>query len=1673
MTRRNSARRAPAARPPARPPAPRSVLGDVRGAGLEQWAELVRLYGDPAAAAGAAAAGAAAAAARAGGAGARKRKGSGLGGVFAADALFRAAHFVDGDGRLHSNPLESWRTQNLAPKAGAGVTTAAAAADNVADLPRGAPAAQLIDAAQFSELVQQLLPAAADAAEAGQLGSMRGARVLWALAKLSASAGEAPGAGEGEGQQQGDRLAKGPASSGGAAPLPLAAMRQHGARCAVALAAQLLREASQAQQPPGADAAQPPAPAASSSLAPGESAPAPGESAPAAAPATATAESSTSSSTSTSSSYLSSGRNVVMVMWSLARLSAAGFLPGHCSAAGGVASSVRRGHLWQALSAALLPHLPAPGATAASPAAAAAPGAAAGLPARELSNALWALATARECNAAVFPALVAAMEPHLAAAGAAPLGGVPVAGGRCNAQDIVNTVWALARAGTDPEARVMRLAEAAVLRAAPQLRAQHVASLLWSFSVLRYAPVLRPQALAVPVSSGRNGGGGRGGGGGGGRPADLYQVLAKRAGELRMWWSGGEDQLAQVVWALVRMHEPPARVLVTPPLLAAAAERLAAGASRLSLREAAMVACAYRDARFPHPALFAALLRRAGELPERQLGGAAAERPAAAAGAVADAGAGAGVDVAVGVSSPHVDVSIALLLRGLAWAGAYDQAVYSRLCSALRRHHLAAIAPQPLAMTLWALARVRHRQPDFLAAATFVATAIVSRFRGGELATAALALATLGVRSAAFFDAAAVALTTLRGSGRAHQAQELEAAGAKLAAAAGRGRDSLVPGEPPLRRGVGGGRGLDSDPDEAADEELDAGLEAGEDDDGDGDDGRDERGAAGAAQARSASAGRRGGRRGGRRYWVSKAVHEATQRDRWRLVELLNPQELANVMAAFATSGHVDETLYYRAQIRAQRLLKASSVLREEAASAAAAADMTTPSAAASASGPASTGPATATATARALRAGDPVAAVDMSAAAVVKLLWAFVAVGATPSDTPLLAELAARVRQLLWRLEPRDIASLAWALATSRQGLEDCADLLHRAVSAAGAHAPAFSPRELATVAWAAASCGRRDDRLMAACRAVVLGGGSSSSSSSSGGSSSSSSSKAGGGAKGAGAGGERRRARGAGDGDRVVLVASSVDEDDDDSGGAAIFPGPLPGGAAGADVATSGSGGGAAGAAGAAGRAAAGLTVQVLSDVAWSHSALRLYSPELLAAVAAAAAAQLNAAADALARQQQLQQLQFGGSLAAAADGDGDDAAGGLAAAESRLTAPQPDLQHVVALLEAFAVWAAGAPGDAAGSDGAGGEGGGGCCYDDRLFRAAARVLLARADELTNEEVVTVVWCCAMVLHALPRPAPAHPHPQARGGGGGGGAGAALNSEAEAEHPVLLLLGSLSGLLGGMRPDSFLQPELVQLAQARVACREYAATAAAAAADAATAGLAVHNDEAAATWQAAPEGPLRLPPALRDRLAGVWGAAPAARTRRAVVELCAALHEAGFRDVCMDARCGLTLGAGLAQAQARGPAQAQEEAELVPVEVAALAPPAAAARKPGLPQHGQGSVPCGGGGGGGERGDTHYAFLVAGPDHYAVGQPGVLWGAHAARARMLEARGWRVVVVPLPTAQRPQTRRAGPGQGRGSEGGGGGSGGGGHQVARETREHVLGVLRAALGPLAGSEAQ
>ncbi len=53
---------------------------------------------------------------------------------------------------------------------------------------------------------------------------------------------------------------------------------------------------------------------------------------------------------------------------------------------------------------------------------------------------------------------------------------------------------------------------------------------------------------------------------------------------------------AQVLWALGRQHSA-ARPLLGRGLLAAAGDRLARGAAALSLREAAMVAATFQDAR--------------------------------------------------------------------------------------------------------------------------------------------------------------------------------------------------------------------------------------------------------------------------------------------------------------------------------------------------------------------------------------------------------------------------------------------------------------------------------------------------------------------------------------------------------------------------------------------------------------------------------------------------------------------------------------------------------------------------------------------------------------------------------------------------------------------------------------------------------------------------------------------------------------------------------------------------------------------------------------------------------------------------------------------------------------------------------------------------------------------
>ncbi|GLC38598.1 hypothetical protein PLESTM_000752400 [Pleodorina starrii] len=1453
-----------------------AVWSQVRGADVETWASLVRQYGMT------------------------------LGGAFAANALFRAAHFVDTSGALLA--ADSDRTRGLGnppppppPQAAAsGSAVAAAAAAGTDASPAGQPAAAApprpLDGTAFSELVQQLLLPATEAAVAGQLDATRCCRLLWALGKLSGTAGPAAEeAGEaGAGTERAETLdagggatqpglpqaqqhhqhhhqqISGPAATEGlgqgklgerpvrrASPGPAllqSAMRGAGAHCAAALAAQLLRHLLAAEEGGGGGDG------AGGRGRAGSPAPRAGNS-----PGAGRADSDISPGGL-------NGRMLVMAAWGLARLTSEGHLRygasyGGAEGAAAVTSfAPGRAELWDGLCAALRPRL-------------------VGLPARELSNAMWALAAARHCHHPVFGDLAAALEPHLEAAVAeceARRRPLPASGGgSCNVQDLANAVWALARSGRlSPDgagsgsgsgsSRLLGLAESAVLCALPQLRAQHVASLLWSFVTMRYRPRRRVAAAAAAATSSP----GAGAGAGGSRQQQqlsMYQLLARRVVELQLLQREDEGIVAQVVWALVKERQADER------LLAAAAARLREGAGRLTLREAAMVASAYRMARCVDPGLFSALLLRAGCLPRWEL-----------------------------LEAPHADVSISLLLRGLAWAGCYDKVVYTRLCDALHAH-LRSIQPQPLALALWALAEAQHRQPAFLAAATTMATALVSRFSGGELSCTALSLARLGARNADFFGAAAVTLTALRGGGGDGGGGRGEGSGGGSGGVAEAAE--LVPGEAaPV---YGEDESDEDDEYDGLDEEDEQEDEQAEDEEAEEEEGGGSELAAASrreafplstAAAAPAGAGRRLRRRGGRRYWLPRAA-TALSSSRWRRIDLLNPQELANLMAAYAISGNVDEMLYYRAQIRTRRLLKASSVLRRDAAAAA--------------------GGGSAAAAAAALARGDPVAAADMSAAAVTKLLWAFVAVGV--QEPPLLRALAARLRQLLQRLEPRDIAALAWALATSR--LPDCDDLLARAVRAAAEHARAFAPADLATVAWAAATVGLHNPALMDACA-------------------------------------------------RLVLAAP-----------------PLPPAAAAAAAA-----------------AASGFpspSLKVLSDVTWAHSMLRLYHPQLLARAGDLAAARLG-----------------GGAAASAA------AAPAAAEATAPWLPPDMELNHLVALLEAHAIWAA-AP--AAYGSGAGERGG--SCYHDGLFRAAARVLLSRLDELTSDEVVTLTWCCTAVLHELPPPeeaaakeAAARTQQQLLQGNDRD------DRQQQHHHPVLALLAALSELLAATPPDSFLQPELTQLAQAHAMSVDYAAAVAAAAA----------AEPPSLAPACAAAAPLALPAALLRRVSGAWGAAPAPRTRRLVVELCAALDEAGFSDVEMDAR---------------------SEDGLLPVDVAATWRPQLR-QAPTRGSHG-GAVPpiaagatasaaIGGSGcDGGALGPVpvRYAFLVATSELQAVGQPQVYWGPLAVRVRLLQARGWRVVVVPAPLAAAT-----------GGGGGGGAPSRGGGLDAAARREYVRELLRVVL---------
>ncbi|GIL51444.1 hypothetical protein Vafri_7424 [Volvox africanus] len=357
-----------------------AVWSQVRGADLETWTKLAQQYGTT------------------------------LGGTFAANALFRAAHFVDGAGALLIVANESG-------------TPAPTATHSAAALPPMLPPSGA-DAAAFAALVQQLLGPITEAAVAGQLDGVRCSRLLWALAKLSGDGSWVAAPNRMEARAEGDRAglqqeqhrtqdwyqepsgAEGyvsmPDRQGQAAmgrekgdvrgpALPLSIMKEQGARCAATLAVLLLRQLATGGGPDGAPDAHVgsnlhgPLCRSSGGVVKAGAGPGGGD-----------------------GGASLSGRLLVMAMWGLARLTAAGHMryiaaepavrgatAADSGASGSVAScAVNQNELWEGLCEALRPRV-------------------AELQARELSNAMWALASVRRCHHAVFEDLMTALEQHL------------------------------------------------------------------------------------------------------------------------------------------------------------------------------------------------------------------------------------------------------------------------------------------------------------------------------------------------------------------------------------------------------------------------------------------------------------------------------------------------------------------------------------------------------------------------------------------------------------------------------------------------------------------------------------------------------------------------------------------------------------------------------------------------------------------------------------------------------------------------------------------------------------------------------------------------------------------------------------------------------------------------------------------------------------------------------------------------------------------------------------------------------------------------------------------------------------------------------------------------------------------------------------------------------------
>lgn len=406
-----------------------------------------------------------------------------------------------------------------------------------------------------------------------------------------------------------------------------------------------------------------------------------------------------------------------------------------------------------------------------------------------------------------------------------------------------------------------------------------------------------------------------------------------------------------------------------------------------------------------------------------------------------------------------------------------------------------------------------------------------------------------------------------------------------------------------------------------------------------------------------------------------------------------------------------------------------------------------------------------------------------------------------------------------------------------------------------------------------------------------------------------------------------------------------------------------------------------------------ASGRGLQVVADVVWAHAASRVYEPRLLqhAGLMAAQLLERHAAEQAPAASGAARPLGLGPG----------------AAADSYCAPPPPapsannppvDPSHLASLLQAYAVWGS---------------------YHARLFAAAGAALLADGgrvlEELGTEDVVTLAWAYAMVLHAMGPPLPT---PQGGDRADGRHAHSAEPADAQQQQQqwrhqqqAVEILARLSQLLRATRPDSFLHPELRHLAQAQAASAEWARAAAPARTASATTSTALDANEspaaAGAHKQPLPRhpGPLALGPRLLGLVGPAWSsAAGQLACRRAVAELCSALERAGCTDIRVGTHAFAAGHGGLP----------------VPFDVAAC-----------LPAAGQGGQPSGLAGddgvvgrGGDDAGlRPHVAFLLAVEElHSAAPQPAArqqqqqLLAPVALQVRALQARGWRVATVGVP---------------------------------------------------------